>query len=284
MPNVPKTLDEVYEIEKRKYVDEGANLIWFKYLPLGEHRIELAIIPPGHYDSVEELLAGFRRGLEWQDATIKAREKLKQRSKRSVELEYLYTGKVAGVPMSELVEEAEESHQPEQQRVVPPKDVDELPKVHESIKLTYDQVLKRITLSFDPKVIGTVALGKHLQYMLGLDDATEQLRIFDQPETHALYPVDLRTGFYALYIYCDLVESQILGNTLVQLLRIVPTEGNYGDIINTTFHSPHYISVLKKHFNSVQISIKDDQNQLVPFDFGKSILKLHFRKKRPIPL
>ena len=37
--------------------------------------------------------------------------------------------------------------------------------------------------------------------------------------------VDLEHGFHDLYVYCDIVQSQYVGDALVPLLRIVPVEG-----------------------------------------------------------
>ena len=36
--------------------------------------------------------------------------------------------------------------------------------------------------------------------------------------------VDLEHGFHDLYVYCDIIQSQYVGDALVPLLRIVPVE------------------------------------------------------------
>jgi len=67
---------------------------------------------------------------------------------------------------------------------------------------------------------------------------------------------------------------------LVPLLCNVHVHGNHGDIIEKMFDTPHYVPVLANEVDRVQIEIKDDRNQLVPFDFGKVVVKLHFRKTK----
>ena len=44
--------------------------------------------------------------------------------------------------------------------------------------------------------------------------------------------VDLEYGFHDLLVYCDLIQSQYLGDALVTLLRIVPVEGEVGQRIS----------------------------------------------------
>ena len=40
--------------------------------------------------------------------------------------------------------------------------------------------------------------------------------------------MDLEYGFHDLFVYCDLIQSQYVGDALVPLLRIVPVEGEVG--------------------------------------------------------
>ena len=113
-----------------------------------------------------------------------------------------------------------------------------------------------------------------MQYMLGFKE-----KVFSKT-TVAEYPPDLRAGIDNLYVYCDLCQPQIVGDTMEPLLRILPVIGNYGDVIHRVFSAPHYIGVLHRDFSAVRISIKTDRNENVPFAFGKTVAKLHFRRKR----
>ena len=96
------------------------------------------------------------------------------------------------------------------------------------------------------------------------------------------YIPDLQGGFYSLYVYCSLVEPQIIGNDTAPLLRLVNIEGTHGSISEKIFHSPHYVPIVAKEISKIDIEIKDDNAQLVPFDFGKTIVKLHIRKRKSV--
>jgi hypothetical protein len=61
---------------------------------------------------------------------------------------------------------------------------------------------------------------------------------------HVLFPldgdvsdwvVDVKKGLNSLYVYCPLVESRMVGDAQVPLLRIVPVEGRDGEIITRVF-------------------------------------------------
>ena len=44
--------------------------------------------------------------------------------------------------------------------------------------------------------------------------------------------VDLEHGFHDLYVYCDIIQLQCVGDALVPLLRIVPAEVKDGERIS----------------------------------------------------
>ena len=81
-----------------------------------------------------------------------------------------------------------------------------------------------------------------------------------------------------MYVYANILEPQIVGNVSAPLLRIVNVEGKYPNIIDKVFDFPHYIPVLVKDISDIEINIKDDLNEYIPFLSGKVIIKLHFRR------
>jgi hypothetical protein len=141
--------------------------------------------------------------------------------------------------------------------------------------IKFDQTLQRVICNRDPKKIKCLELSNKLQYMLGFENSG----IYEETET-AKYIHDLRGGFYSLFVYCSLVEPQIVGNVTAPLLRNVHIEGKNGDIVEKIFTTPHYVPVNSKEVNHIEIDIKDDNNQSIPFQFGKTVVKLHFRKKK----
>ena len=90
--------------------------------------------------------------------------------------------------------------------------------------------------------------------------------------------VDPNRGFNSLYVYCDAAEAIPVGDIKAPLLRVVDAAGNFGDTIHRLYMSPQYVPVSKKGFNTVEIDIRDDTGRPVPFEFGKVITTLHFRR------
>jgi hypothetical protein len=127
--------------------------------------------------------------------------------------------------------------------------------------------------------INSLLFSPKLQYILGV--AGERwVRLF--PSGYVTdYPPDLTAGFNTLFIYCNLIEPQIVGNALTPLLRTVAIEGKQGDFVSSIFPSPHYVKVQTKTFDTVDIAVKNDQGQDVRFNYGKVIVKLHLRRVKP---
>ena len=152
-----------------------------------------------------------------------------------------------------------------------------LAKTPPTILFDFDPTVKRVTIDFINPRVDQISMSPHLAYMLGFKNndikATEEKVMAD-------YPPDLRGGIDALFIYLDIIENQIVGNTMAPLLQIVPVEGHYGDLIQKTFYSPHYLSVLNKKVSTIEVNIKNDINTHIDFNFGKIILKLHFQKRK----
>ena len=93
--------------------------------------------------------------------------------------------------------------------------------------------------------------------------------------------VDMSQGFYALYVYTNVVESRVVGDTVAPLLRAVPLEGKHGYVVSKTFDNVQYIPVLHKEFTTIEIDIRDDAGRRVPFERGRVTVTLHFRRRKP---
>jgi hypothetical protein len=89
---------------------------------------------------------------------------------------------------------------------------------------------------------------------------------------------DLNAGIHHLYVYCDVVESVSVGDTLAPLLRIVETKNPQLGYIHEIFNPPRYIPVQKKEFDTIEIYIRSDFGERVPFESGKVVCTLHFRR------
>jgi hypothetical protein len=93
-------------------------------------------------------------------------------------------------------------------------------------------------------------------------------------------PYEINGGYHSLFVYSDVVAPSFVGDSYTQLLRLVhiPTEARYGDQILISYPNTYYIPVIIKEFDTIEIDIKDDVGLPIPFEFGRCIIVLHFRK------
>jgi uncharacterized protein YeaC (DUF1315 family) len=116
---------------------------------------------------------------------------------------------------------------------------------------------------------------EELATVLGFDQDT-----LIEKKTSSPYAADINGGFSSMYVCTDIVDAQFVGDVKVPLLRIVNIEGEYGNTVHATFRNLQYVPVKVNSFETIEVNIKNDQNENVSFEFGKSIATLHFRQKR----
>lgn len=90
---------------------------------------------------------------------------------------------------------------------------------------------------------------------------------------------DIMQSRYAIYVYCDIIENQIVGHTTVPLLRVVSVDGDYGDMVSQVFTQPHYMALNTSYVSEIEIYLRDDTGDPIPFSRGKSVVTLHFRRR-----
>ena len=140
--------------------------------------------------------------------------------------------------------------------------------------LSYSEHTRKATLSITEPVV--IRLSEKLSQLLGFETG-----YFNKPGVvRSRLPVDIHQGLYAIYIYCDLLEHRVVGDTLAPLLSIVPVEGQHGDTVYQRCEKMHYFPVQKKNFNDIHITLRDNQGAVVPFNSGKVLVSLHFRKQK----
>jgi hypothetical protein len=147
-------------------------------------------------------------------------------------------------------------------------------------EFTYLEHVKSCQLKVDTNKVYNIEIHPDLLYMLGFNEAQlgELKNNIGEKSLVSWHPVDMSCGLNHLYIYCDIVHPQIVGNVLAPLLQIVSIEGKYVDTVNRIYISPHYVPVLKKSFGTINVNVKDDRNESIRFEYGKTIVKLHFRR------
>jgi hypothetical protein len=104
----------------------------------------------------------------------------------------------------------------------------------------------------------------------------------DEKTVVAKYPPDFRGGIDQLYLYSNIAQPQIIGDSYGQVLRIVSVtdDKDFGTIIEHVYPTPHYVPVQLRNLDTISISINTDQNVPIRFMYGKTLVKLHLRRVR----
>jgi hypothetical protein len=146
-----------------------------------------------------------------------------------------------------------------------------------------DHKIPAFTISMNgPKVeiciitprIGVTFDNEHLQRMMGYSKkCVEGLGIHVAEK-----PLNLGLGNQSIFVYCDVADYSLVGDTATQFLRSVSIKGRNREIIAEKFDSPHYVPVLPSCFETVHVHLANDLGDSVEFGTGKTILKLHFRQ------
>ena len=99
--------------------------------------------------------------------------------------------------------------------------------------------------------------------------------------TTAPFVSDINIGHQSLFVYLNIVETQIVGDAQAPLLRIVPAQGKDGEIVTINYNNPQYVPLATKDFEIVEVFITDDTGKKIPFERGRVVLTLHFRRQPP---
>ena len=94
------------------------------------------------------------------------------------------------------------------------------------------------------------------------------------------YPIDISANLNQVYVYSDVIRSQIVGNAEAKLLRIVSiNEGKFGQVVHKTFARPQYHAVASNSISDIQIELRTGSGDLFPIKFGTAIVQLAFRRR-----
>ena len=72
----------------------------------------------------------------------------------------------------------------------------------------------------------------------------------------------------------------MVGNAQVPLLKIVPIEGRYAEMVTRVFDPVQYCPLVLRRFQTVEIDIRDDTGVKIPFERGRVVVTLHCGKRK----
>ena len=162
-------------------------------------------------------------------------------------------------------------------------------------QMSYSSVTQKMTLHMTPNTVFLIPDHSVLAPMLGFRtlvasdrEAVTSSSVRDSHPSDSSYPfhieaddvVNMTQGFNTLYVYTDIVESRVVGDTLAPLLRALPITGHHGDILSDRFTNIHYVPLLRSTIHSIEVDVRDDMGRRVPFEYGRVTVTLHFRRRR----
>ena len=124
-------------------------------------------------------------------------------------------------------------------------------------QMSYCSVTQKMTLHMTPNTVFTIphsATASMLGFRRPVASEPEAVTsspviAIDSHPSDSSYPfhveaddvVNMTQGFDTLYVYTDIVESRIVGDTLAPLLRALPISGRHGDRVSDRFTNVHYV-------------------------------------------
>lgn len=80
-----------------------------------------------------------------------------------------------------------------------------------------------------------------------------------------------------LYIYCSIVDYTRVGNIEAPLIRTLPLSSVRKQLINREFVNKMFVSINRNVINRIDISVRDDMGEIVPFHGGITVLTVEIR-------
>ena len=119
-----------------------------------------------------------------------------------------------------------------------------------------------------------IEINKKTALCLGYGDGTNEYVII--PVGMNPRPLNRYRGIHNIYLCMDIVKYQIVGDTYTPLLRVILMKSRA-----YIFSDPHYIPVSSEYTESIAIHLMSDSGEFIPSLLGKTIVKVHFRRRRP---
>ena len=143
----------------------------------------------------------------------------------------------------------------------------------------------RVTFSVDDQNVTKMKIhGKRV--VVKFDDDLRDILAFDKNEYEgpntftASSTFSLTRRIHYLYVYCNINELIRIGDTQAPLIAILPYDDSVCvQHIERVFKNPMYVSLIRNNIAQIDIEIRDDAGQLIPFTEGAlTSIRLHFRQ------
>jgi hypothetical protein len=143
-------------------------------------------------------------------------------------------------------------------------------------KIHFDKRLDRIRMQIRNSPETTVILSADLLKFMGFPRRMIVLKELDRVGSK---PFDVNRGLNLMYVYCDVASHGIVGDTKTPLLRVF-NPGRYGDLIRLTYDRPHYVSIGRREFDYIAITINNELGEPISIRSDQFVTTLHIRRRR----
>lgn len=113
---------------------------------------------------------------------------------------------------------------------------------------------------------------------IGRYEVCEVKRTGDDNTLLSPFIADVDRGLRSLFIHCNIVSAQLVGDLHVPLLRTIAVQGCTGEVVAKSFSNIHYMRIERSDFQEIEVHITDETGKTVPFQQGRVIVKLHFKR------
>ncbi|MCP4473330.1 MAG: hypothetical protein GY821_01905 [Gammaproteobacteria bacterium] len=168
----------------------------------------------------------------------------------------------------------------EEENAITEHDIAKVSVARECVKFVYASELNKVKVRIAAYYGNHLKFSDKMQSMLGFAPEIVTRTGGGLREIIATNPPNFDDSLASMYVYTDIIESQFVGDVLVPLLKIVPVQNSADGVVCVEYPNIHYVNVLHRKFDSVEMGIKTDTGVLFPFISGKLIVKLHFRKNK----
>lgn len=143
------------------------------------------------------------------------------------------------------------------------------------IRFVYDKIADIFYVLIENRSV-SISFSRDLAEVMGFDHGT----YYHLPSNKSVRSPDLDRGLSSMFIYSDLVNPWDIGDTRAQLLRFIKVKANGKNRIagHAEFKNLQYIPVRAFHGDVVEVFIRHDDGGIIPFEGGRVILSLHFRR------
>lgn len=128
-------------------------------------------------------------------------------------------------------------------------------------------------------ITGALIVHERLCTVLGLKvPSFDGLCVINNNMT-GMYPPNLAPEMFNIFIYCDIITPQIVGDSMCPLLRTVNLSPRSGEVVSETFR-PYYVQLSQLEFDTIEILICNEFGEEIYFDKAQCIVTLHFRRTK----